>query len=155
MLVTNDKALNDRVLFLRDHGRAPGDRFFHNAEIGFKYRMNAVTAALGCAQMERIDALIKHKRQIFAWYHERLKDLDGVAMNVEPDGVVNSYWMVTVVPDKSYGFEKFALMEAMSERNIDTRPFFTPLSQLPAFADRPQSKRFCTPQAVGRQTNIN
>jgi len=149
MLVTNDKALNDRVLFLRDHGRVPGDRFFHNAEIGFKYRMNAVTAALGCAQMERIDALIKHKRQIFAWYHERLKDLDGVAMNVEPDGVVNSYWMVTVVPDKSYGFEKFALMEAMSERNIDTRPFFTPLSQLPAFSDRPQSRRFCTPRAAG------
>ena len=149
MLVTSDKTLLDRVLFLRDHGRDPGDRFFLNAEIGFKYRMNAVTAALGCAQMERIDELIAHKRRIFGWYHERLADLNGVAMNVEPKDTYNSYWMVTAIPDASFGLDKFALMSAMSERNIDTRPFFSALSGLPAFADRTASKRFCTPGAAG------
>ncbi|HPG03992.1 MAG TPA: DegT/DnrJ/EryC1/StrS family aminotransferase, partial [Rhodoblastus sp.] len=65
MLATNDTGLFDRVLFLRDHGRAPGDRFFQNSEIAFKYRMSAVQAALGVAQMERIDELIAHKRAIF------------------------------------------------------------------------------------------
>jgi perosamine synthetase len=149
MLVTGDKALFDRVLFLRDHGREPGDRLFLNSEIGFKYRMNAVTAALGCAQMERVDELIQYKRRIFGWYRERLAGLQSVALNVEPPGTLNSYWMVTAIADKTYGLDKFALMAAMSERNIDTRPFFSPLSSLPAFADRPQSKRFCVPDAAG------
>lgn len=149
MLVTSDKAIMDRALFLRDHGRDPGDRFFQNSEIAFKYRMNAVTAALGCAQMERIDELIAMKRRIFGWYEERLRGLQGVALNIEPDGTYNSYWMVTIVPDVGYGFDKFSLMAAMAERNIDTRPFFSPLSQLPAFRDRPASTRFCAPDARG------
>ena len=149
MFVTNDDAMLKRVLFLRDHGRDPGDRLFLNHEIGFKYRMNGVTAALGCAQMERIDKLIEMKRQNFAWYQERLADLQGVAMNIEPAGTHNSYWMVTAIPDADYGLDKFAIMESMAERNVDTRPFFSQLSSLPAFADRPQSRRFCSPTDKG------
>ncbi len=149
MLATNDKALFDRVLFLRDHGRAPGDRFFQNSEIAFKYRMSAVQAALGVAQMERIDALIAHKRAIFGWYQERLRDLQGVALNAEPQGVVNSYWMVTIVPDAALGFDKFQIMDELNKRNIDSRPFFSRLSDLQAFDDRAASKRFVTPDELG------
>ena len=144
MFVTDDSELNQRVLFLRDHGRNPGDRFFLNHEIAFKYRMNAVTAALGIAQMERIDDLIAHKRAIFGWYHARLKDLNCIRMNAEPAGTENSYWMVTIIADAALGLDKFALMKALDERNIDSRPFFSPLSTLPAFDDRPASKRFVT-----------
>lgn len=142
MLVTNDDDLHARVLFLRDHGRNPSDRFFLNAEIGFKYRMNAVTAALGVAQMSRIDELIATKRRIFGWYRDRLSGVKGVTLNAEPDGTTNSYWMVTAVVDVDYGLDKFELMAGMDARNIDTRPFFTPLSELPAFDDRPDAKRF-------------
>lgn len=151
MLVTDDDALLARVLVLRDHGRTPGDTLFLNHEIGFKYRMNGVTAALGCAQMERIGALIGHKRAIFGWYRERLAGLNGVAINAEPEGVANSAWMVTAVPDADYGLDKFALVRAFSERNIDTRPFFSPLSTLPAFADRPASTRLVGEGDAGRQ----
>jgi perosamine synthetase len=149
MLATNDQALYDRVLRLRDHGRAPGDRFFQNDEIAFKYRMNAVTAALGVAQMERIDELIAKKRAIFGWYAERLGGMNGVCMNVEPPGTENSYWMVSIAPDASFGMDKFALMQAFGERNIDTRPFFSQLSTLGAFADRPASKRFVSASDKG------
>ena len=149
MLATDDQALYERVLRLRDHGRAPGDRFFQNDEIAFKYRMSAVTAALGVAQMERIDELIVRKRAIFGWYAERLAGMNGVLINAEPTGTLNSYWMVSVAPDASFGMDKFALMQAFSERNIDTRPFFSQLSTLPAFADRPASKRFVTPTDKG------
>jgi perosamine synthetase len=149
MLATADAALYDRVLSLRDHGRPPGDRFFQNNEIAFKYRMSAVQAALGVAQMERIDELIRAKRQIFQWYQERLGDVDGLTMNAEPAGTENSYWMVTAVPDRSFGLDKFALMAAFTERNIDTRPFFSQLSSLPAFAGRPNAKRFVSPLDKG------
>ncbi len=149
MFVTDDEALYKRVLFLRDHGRAPGDKLFLNSEIAFKYRMSAVQAALGVAQMERIDELIARKRQIFSWYRDRLSDLQGIAMNAEPAGVSNSYWMVTAIIDPAFGVDKFDVMQAMKRRRIDTRPFFSPLSSLPAFADRPQAKRFASPSSTG------
>ncbi len=150
MLATDDQALFDRVLFLRDHGRKPGDRFFLNTEIAFKYRMSAVQAALGVAQMERIDALIAHKRAIFGWYRDRLSGLNGVTLNAEPEGTQNSFWMVTIVLDTALGLDKFAMMNELDARNIDSRPFFSALSSLPAFDDRPASKRFVTPGDHGQ-----
>jgi perosamine synthetase len=142
MLVTDDEGIRKRVLFLRDHGRNPGDTNFLNSEIAFKYRMSAVQAALGCAQMERIDSLIAMKRQIFEWYRERLDDLQGVALNVEPPSTLNSYWMVTAIPVPEFGLDKFAMIAEMDKRNIDTRPFFSQLSSLPAFDHRQAAKRF-------------
>ncbi|THD47997.1 MAG: DegT/DnrJ/EryC1/StrS family aminotransferase [Bradyrhizobium sp.] len=149
MLATDDKALFDRVLFLRDHGRKPGDRFFQNSEIGFKYRMSAVQAALGVAQMERIDTLIAYKRAIFGWYRDRLGSVNGITLNAEPRDTVNSYWMVTAVLDPSLGLDKFAVMAEFDRRNIDSRPIFSRLSTLTAFDDRPISKRFVSPTDRG------
>jgi perosamine synthetase len=142
MLATDDEHLFNRVLFLRDHGRNPGDRFFLNTEIAFKYRMSAVQAALGVAQMERIEELIAYKRRIFDWYRASLAGQPSLQLNPEPPGTRNSFWMVTIVPDATRGIDKFAMMTALDVRNIDSRPFFSRLSDLPAFADRPESRRF-------------
>lgn len=91
MLVTDRDDIHDRVLFLRDHGRLPGDRFFRNTEIAFKYKMSSLQAAFGLAQLERIDELIEKKLKIFAWYRARLEDLDGIALNSQADRVKNTY----------------------------------------------------------------
>jgi perosamine synthetase len=149
MLATDDDDLLNRVMMLRDHGRPPGDRFYQFTEFAFKYRMSAVQAALGSAQMERIDELIAYKRAIFGWYRERLEGLNGVALNVEPAGTENSYWMVTIVPDKEFGFDKFGLMAEFDKRSIDTRPFFSQLSSLPALDNHPAAKRFVSPTDKG------
>src|SRR5262249_5542041 len=82
MLVTNDVALSERVLVLRDHGRQPGGRTFWNGEVAFKYKMSALQAALGLAQLERIDELVSRKREIFGWYRRGLAGLG--ALNAEP-----------------------------------------------------------------------
>jgi len=148
-LATSRRELFDRVLFLRDHGRNPGDRFFLNSEIAFKYRMSAVQAALGVAQMERVDELIARKREIFGWYHERLAHIPGLSLNAEPPGTRNSYWMTTIVLDPKLGLDKFALMKKLEKRNIDSRPFFSLLSSLPAFEDRPRAKRFVSEGSCG------
>jgi perosamine synthetase len=113
--------------------------------------MNAVTAALGIAQMERIDELIAFKRRLFGWYRERLGRIPGIEINAEPPGVENSYWMITIVPNAARAPDKFALMAALDKRNIDTRPFFSPLSSLPAFAGRHESKRFVRDTDVGQR----
>jgi perosamine synthetase len=142
MLVTDGDDIHARVLKLRDHGRPPGDRLFLNEEIAFKYKMSAMQAAVGVAQMERIDSLVEQKRAIFRCYADRLSSLSGVTLNAEPPGTLNSYWMVTAVIDEAYGLSKFDLMAAFLERRIDTRPFFSYLPAIPAFANRPEAARF-------------
>lgn len=151
MLVTDDDALHARVQTLRDHGRAPGDRFFQNHEIAFKYKMSPVTAAIGIAQMERIDDLVAYKRRLFGWYADRLGGRNDLTLNAEPEGVSNSYWMVTVIPDTSHGLDKFTLQARLRTHGVDSRPFFSALSSLPAFADRPESTRHADPDHPGHR----
>ncbi|HUT23516.1 MAG TPA: DegT/DnrJ/EryC1/StrS family aminotransferase [Sumerlaeia bacterium] len=140
MLATDREDLYKRALVLRDHGRPPGDTMFCNTEVAFKYKMSSMQAALGLAQIERIDELIERKRQIFSWYEERLRDVEGIVLNSEAPDVKNAYWMVTVLMDERWGIEKEHLMQRLGERRIDSRPFFRPLSSLPAYKDREEAR---------------
>jgi perosamine synthetase len=139
MLVTDRSEVNERVRFLRDHGRPPGDRFFFNTEVAYKYKMSSLQAALGLAQLERIDELVDRKREIFGWYRRRLSGLAGVALNAEPDGTKNSYWMSTIVLDAAHGLTKAEFMARLDAQGIDSRPFFHPLSSIPAYAALPDA----------------
>lgn len=153
MLVTSNAKLFERVQTLRDHGRPPGDKFFQNSEIGYKYKMSAVQAALGLAQLERVEYLIEQKKKIFSWYFDRLNENLGVKLNAQPNGVQNSYWMVTAIPDISYKVDKFALMSHLRTRNIDSRPFFSPLNSLKAFENYQDANRFLPNQLAGQHAS--
>lgn len=135
MLVTDDPALHERVLFLRDHGRIPGEKMFWNGAVAFKYKMSALQAALGLAQLERVADLVGKKRQIFRWYQEELRHFPWITLNAEPAGTVNSYWMTTAILPSSAENEKEKVIRRLAEQGIDSRPFFYPLSTIPAYAD--------------------
>lgn len=139
MLLLDRQDLLDRVLRLRDHGRAPGDIMFFNEEVGWKYKMSSMQAALGLAQLERVDELVDAKRQIYSWYREELADWNGGSLNPDVAGLYNSYWMTTAVLDARLGVTKEGLVPAMKARGIDVRPFFYPLSTIPAYRDTPQA----------------
>jgi perosamine synthetase len=140
MLLIDDDALLDRVLRLRDHGRAPGDVMFLNEEVGWKYKMSSMQAALGLAQLERLDELVAGKRRVFGWYREMLDGWNEGALTPDVPGLYNSYWMSTLLLDGRLGVTKEALVPAMKTAGIDTRPFFSPLSSIPAFCDTAQAK---------------
>ena len=141
MLVTDREDIYQRALFLRDHGRKPGDKMFCNTEVAYKYKMTSMQAALGLAQLERINDLVERKRKIFSWYKSELGDIPGITLNYEAPETKNTYWMVTVVIDEKFGIKKEELMVLMSERDIDCRPFFYPLSSIPAYCDLEQAKQ--------------
>jgi perosamine synthetase len=140
MLVTDHEDIYRRVLSLRDHGRPPGDTGFFNEEVAFKYRMSSLQAALGLAQLERASELVARKREIFDWYRAELADLPCVALNAEPAGTLNSYWMSTLVWDRAVGLSKVKMIQKLKDLAIDTRPFFYPLSSLPAYAAMPSAQ---------------
>jgi len=140
MFVTNDAKLYEQVLTLSNHGRAQGQtKQFWADLVGFKYKMSNIQAAIGCAQIERIDELISDKRRVFCEYFKNLKDLR-LAMNLEPHGTVNGYWMPTFVVQNKRNFNRSNLLKEFSKNNIDGRVFFWPLSSLPMFTERRQNK---------------
>jgi perosamine synthetase len=102
--------------------------------------MSSMQAALGLAQLERIEELLEQKRRTFKCYEEELRGVDGITMNYGAPGTNNVYWMVTVVLDPKFNLSKERLMEKMSERDIDCRPFFHPLSSIPAYYDTEQAR---------------
>jgi len=107
--------------------------------VGFKYKMSNIQAAVGCAQMERIDELTRRKREILSYYRDRLAMLPGLSMNPEPACTVNGAWMPTVVFDAETGIKRGSLQAAFASENIDARVFFHPLSSLSMFEDQPQN----------------
>jgi len=140
MLLTDKEDLYRRCEVLRDHGRQPGDKFFWNSEVAFKYKMSSLQAALGLAQVERIEEILARKRSIFSWYREELEGIEDLTLNPDLPGTVSSYWMITAVWSRELGIEKRALMDALHERGVDSRPFFHPLSSLPAYSATPEAE---------------
>lgn len=133
MFVTNDDALFEKVTTLSNHGRSRNQsRQFWPDMIGFKYKMSNIQAAIGLAQVERIDELIVQKRRVFLEYQSRLSTLPAL-MNPEPVGTINGYWMPTIVFDSSVRFDRAALLAQLKNSDIDGRVFFWPLSMLPFF----------------------
>jgi len=141
MFVTSNSELYEKVLTLSNHGRSRTQKKQFWADmVGFKYKMSNIQAAIGCAQMERLDGLLGKKREIFNWYKERLKDFP-VQLNPEPENCTNGYWMVTIIMNEDVSFDRENLLRVFKENNIDGRVFFWPLSMM----DLGFEKRFTNP----------
>jgi perosamine synthetase len=141
MLLTDERHFYDRCLMLRDHGRQPADKSFRSTEVAYKYKMSGLQAALGLAQIERVEELVSRKREIFGWYKEELQSISGCRLNHEAPSTRNTYWMVTIILAKAFGMEKGRLIDLLKENKIDCRPFFDPLSSIPAYQSLPESQQ--------------
>ncbi len=145
MLITNRADLAERITVLENHGRDPKvPKMFWCEDVGLKYRMSNLQAALGCAQMQRIDELVDKKRQVYAWYREAARDIDDLAWNPEPEGTWNSFWMPTIVLGPSHRVAKDDVIERLNEIGVGARTFFYPNTAFPMFVrerDNPVSYR--------------
>lgn len=129
MIVANNKELYNKMYAIWDQGRTSST--FWIGEVGWKYKMSNIQAAIGLGQLERIDELIEAKRRIFTWYYEELKDVEQVRLNYEMPWARSIYWMVSIYLNEDAGVSRDELMQKLKERNIDTRPVFPAISQYP------------------------
>ena len=142
MFVTNNAELHEKVNILNSHGRnSKNPKQFWAETIGFKYKISNIQAAIGCAQVERIEELIEKKREVFFEYHKLLSGVNGITMNPVPkdENTQYGYWMPTVVFDKSLRVNREKLLSVFKENNIDGRVFFYPLSSLPMFEEKKEN----------------
>lgn len=134
MFVTSDEKLFERTKYIWNQCRDTRPfRTLCTLEIGWKYKMSNVLAALGLAQTERTEEIVEKKRQLFRWYKERLEDIDFISFNVERPNTRNIYWMSCIVLSKKSPVQRNDLIAKLKERNIDSRPFFYPISSFPMF----------------------
>lgn len=134
MFLTSSDALYEKVLTLSNHGRDRQQAKQFWADVaGYKFKMSNLQAALGCAQMERIDELSERKRAILRGYKTQLGSVNGIAMNPEPEHTLSGAWMPTVVFDETLGIQRDQILAAFKTAQIDARVFFYPLSAQPMF----------------------
>lgn len=135
MLLLDDDQLYERCMFLRDHGRRAEGPMYYNYEVTYKYMPFNVQAALGYAQFQRIDELVAKKREQLRMYRERLSDIDEIHLNPEPKGGINGAWITALVFGRSHNMSKQQAMQKLAQLGVPSRPFFYPLSSLPAYPD--------------------
>ena len=133
MIVTDDPALADKCRSLRNLCFKPEQRFIHD-ELGWNFRMTNLQAALGVAQLERLDEFVQIKRRMGAHYNKLLTGTPGIQLPLTHTGYAeNIYWVYSIVLDDSVPFDAKETMARLGRLGIGTRPFFWPMHEQPVF----------------------
>lgn len=132
-VVFRDAAVAQRARRLRDHGMDPAKRYWH-VEVGYNYRLTNLQAAVGCAQLERLDHFLDRKIEVARQYSARLGTVEGITIPAVMPGLMNSYWAYSVIGDfTAIGITRDEFMGRLDKAGIETRPLFYPLHVMPPY----------------------
>jgi perosamine synthetase len=135
MCLTDNAELAQKMRILKDHGMNPDKRYWHDV-VGFNYRMTNMQAAVGVAQLEKVDRLVEKKRQIADWYAEELKPLEQRGLVKPPPEMpwaTAVYWMYSVLIEAGFGVQRDTLIQELARGGIETRPLFYPIHTMPPY----------------------
>jgi dTDP-4-amino-4,6-dideoxygalactose transaminase len=133
-----------------DHGMNPNRRYWYDI-IGFNYRMTNLQAAIGVAQLKKLDKFVEKKRQIAKQYSEELKDLEErgvITLHPEMSWAKSVYWMFCILVDDKFGMSRDDLMKKLEQKGIDTRPFFYPMHVMPPYKN---NEEFTVAEGISRK----
>ena len=135
MIVTDDDAAADLMRALRNQGRSPGDTWLQHTHLGYNYRMDELSAALGRVQMSRLEELLAKRAQVAAWYAERLAEIPGVELPQVAATTSRMSWFVYVIrfaPE----IDRDAVAARLKAAGIPCRPYFVPIHLQPYMVER-------------------
>lgn len=134
-IVTNDDQAAALMAALRNQGRAPGDTWLQHTYLGYNYRLDEMSAALGRVQMSRLDELISRRDRVAAWYARRLESIPGVEPPCVAPDTTRVSWFVYVVRFAP-GIDRQKIASALAQRGIPARPYFIPIHLQPYMVER-------------------
>jgi len=135
MLCTNNTELYEIARNLNDHGRDKIIPFWIN-RIGYKYKMSNMQAAFGLAQLEKIDFLIKRKKEIFNEYYKHLSKIKNISLCKNQKNKQSIFWMTSILIKDECNITRDEIMKKLDkEYNIDSRPVFPKVSKFPMFEE--------------------
>ena len=132
MVLTNREDLAKQMKFLCWQGMDPKKRYWF-PQIGYNYRLTNVAAAIGVAQLEKLDWHLERHRQVAAWYQRELKGCPGLTLSQEESWVRHGWWMFVIYLADAAADRRDQVMAKLAERGIETRPVFYPLHTLPPY----------------------
>lgn len=132
IIVTNNQQWAERAFFLENQGRYADNPYYH-PEVAYNYRMTNIQAAIGLAQLERIDHMIAIRCRNADHYNRRLAGVRGLRLPPHKEWAENVYWMYSVIVEEEFGLERDELRTRLRAAGIDTRPFFYPVHTLPMY----------------------
>jgi perosamine synthetase len=152
MVLTDDPKLAEKTRSLRNLCFQANRRFYHE-ELGFNFRLTNLQAALGLAQLERIEEIIARKRWMGQEYTRCLADIKGLQLPVEESWARNVYWMYGIVLSEETAMDASVLAQRLKQRGIETRPFFLGLHEQPVFHQRELflEERYPVAERIARQ----
>ncbi len=131
-LTTNNFDLYEKAKYLRDHAMSKTKRYWHT-EVGYNYRMTNLQAALGLAQLKRINDIITNRINVFNWYKKYLITNENIRLNQISTWAESVHWLVCLEID-SFDFEiRESFMKALKNKGVDSRPYFYPVSSMPMY----------------------
>ncbi len=133
MVVTDNKELADKIRIFRDHGMDTEKRYHHSV-LGYNYRMTNIQAALGVAQMERINHIVEQKCSNAELYGKELGSIPGITLPPNAEWAKNIYWLYSIlIEKKKFGMSAVELGKRLKIKSIETRPLFPPIHQQPIY----------------------
>ncbi len=137
-LLTDDASLARHAKHLTTTAKIAHPWEYRHDEIGYNYRMPNLNAALGCAQLEQLPALLSAKRELFRAYQTAFTAVAGVRLMAEPEGCVSNYWLQTLVLDPAMANQRDAVLQATNSQGIMTRPVWLLMQELAPFRQCPR-----------------
>lgn len=136
MLVTNSPKYGERAKFLSTQTKVVTENkaFFH-PEVGYNFRMSNIVAAMGCAQLEKIEEYILAKREHAKLYNRLLKDAQGITIPVEMEYSKNINWLYSILVEDDFKISRDELIKLLADNGIESRPFFLPVHEMPPYKE--------------------
>ena len=142
MITTNDQDIARLAWNLRDHAFSSERHFWHKF-VGFNYRMTNLQAAVGLAQVERLNELVAARRRNAAHYTSLLRDISGITTPPEAPWAKNVFWMYGIMVERdSFGMNRDQLRSVLADNGIETRTFFIPMHCQPVYWNTFKGQRF-------------
>ena len=135
MIVTDDDQAADFMRSLRNQGRAVGDTWLQHTFLGYNYRLDEMSAAMGVTQMGRLDELLSKREQVAAWYEACLSKIPGVEVPIVEPYTTRMSWFVYVIRFDPK-IDRDGLAERLKEKGVPARPYFLPIHLQPYMAER-------------------
>ncbi len=134
MIVTDDEQAASLMLALRNQGRAPGDTWLQHTYLGYNYRLDELSAALGRVQMSRLDELLDKRQQVAGWYAQRLSEIPGIELPQVLPETTRMSWFVYVIRFAPQ-IDRDEVARQLVGRGIPARPYFLPIHLQPYMAE--------------------
>jgi len=134
-ILTNNETLAKRAKHLTTTAKLPHAWEYRHDEIGYNYRLPNLNAALGCAQLEQLPAMLKAKRKLFQRYQSAFASLQGVTLLTEPENCQSNYWLQTLLLDVDQSDQRDDVLAVTNANKFMTRPAWTLISQLTQYLD--------------------